>query len=113
MNNTFIAMKKYVRYALLLICLGQLAVTTSSCDEDEVDLVNNIIDIVTSEDEEDKGAGWEECKACEGSTKCRVCKGTGRDEKNYIGGGLCNVCLGNGLCQACDGVGGTYTPSNK
>lgn len=50
----------------------------------------------------------ETCPACNGSGKCRYCKGTGKNND----GTTCQVCLGTGNCQEktpagymCNGTG--------
>jgi len=41
------------------------------------------------------------CSECNGTGKCRYCRGTGR--KSW--GGVCNECYGTGNCPRCGGEG--------
>lgn len=47
---------------------------------------------------------WHDCSSCQGSGKCKLCNGTGKNE--YTKNGRCGGCKGTGKCAGCNGRGG-------
>ncbi len=89
----------------LLLFMG----VTISCDKDDAERYDLIMDIINPDNEEQGSAPiWKKCLICVGEKHCIKCHGTGISHDNPLGGAMCYTCKGTGRCPACNGMGGSW-----